>query len=241
MNITITKDVEKANCITHDGKFHCDEVFATIIISEVIDKVILCRLNNISNVKKALYIYDIGKGELDHHQIGGNGKRENGVLYSSCGLMWKKFGKKILEKYDIEDINHAYELIDRDLIQCIDAFDNGQIPKIDTEYRIMHITKIIGDFNPNWDEDVDSDNCFMEALKIAKTIFDNIVKNTVSKVKAEKIVEKAIEKSTDGIMYLEKFVPWKEYVVNSNMNNVTPINFVIYPSNKRRIQYFGST
>ena len=29
MNIRITKNIEEANCITHSGTFHCDEVFST--------------------------------------------------------------------------------------------------------------------------------------------------------------------------------------------------------------------
>ncbi len=27
MNIEITKNIEEANCITHNGTFHCDEIF----------------------------------------------------------------------------------------------------------------------------------------------------------------------------------------------------------------------
>lgn len=235
MNIQITKNVEQANCITHSGKFHCDEVFATIIMSKFLEEVILCRVQDISNIKTNQYIYDIGKGELDHHQIEGNGKRENGILYSSCGLVWKKFGKEILKKYKAEEIEYAFEIIDRDLIQGIDAFDNGQIPKIDVEYRIMNITKIIEDFNANWDEDIDSDECFMKALKIAEVIFNNVVKNTISKIKAKSEVEKEIKKASDGIMCLERFLPWKEYLVNSNIEKAKAINFVIYPSNRRRI------
>ena len=43
-------------------------------------------------------VYDIGGGEFDHHQAGGNGQRDNGVKYASCGLIWKSYGKKYLEK-----------------------------------------------------------------------------------------------------------------------------------------------
>ena len=241
MNIKITKNIEESNCITHGGKFHCDEVFATVIISKLLDEVKLYRIQDMSkltdleNLLSEKYVYDIGGGELDHHQPGGNGVRTNGVPFSSTGLVWRKFGHEILEKYNLEDVEYAYELVDRDLIQGIDAYDNGLIPKLNIKYRIMHITKIIGSFNANWDEDVDSDDCFMEALKLAKVVFDNVIKNTISKVKAKSKVDKAIKDSSEGIMYLEKFVPWKEFVVESNIEKAKEINFVVFPSDRRRL------
>ena len=35
-NLKITKNIQEANCITHTGKFHTDEVFATVILSKVL-------------------------------------------------------------------------------------------------------------------------------------------------------------------------------------------------------------
>ena len=36
MNIKITKNIKEANCITHAGTFHADEIFATLILSKII-------------------------------------------------------------------------------------------------------------------------------------------------------------------------------------------------------------
>ena len=33
---------------------------------------------------------------------GGNGQRDNGVKYASCGLIWKSYGKKYLEKCNVK-------------------------------------------------------------------------------------------------------------------------------------------
>ena len=33
MKIEITKNIKEANCITHNGTFHTDEVFSTILFS----------------------------------------------------------------------------------------------------------------------------------------------------------------------------------------------------------------
>ncbi len=232
MNIEITKNIEEANCITHNGTFHCDEVFSTILFSKLLEKVIVCRTSDLEKITGEQYVYDVGGGELDHHQFGGNGERENGVKYSSCGLVWKKFGKEIIKIYTDKNIDEIWNMMDRNLIQCIDAGDNGQIPTIDTEYRMVQIANIISEFNPNWDEDANPDEKFMEAIKLADIVFTNEIKNVISKVNAKEKVEKAISNSKDGIMTLEKFLPWKEILLESNSNKAKLINFVIFPSNR---------
>lgn len=63
-------------------------------------------------------IYDPGKNRFDHHQIGGAGKRENGIPFSSFGLVWKKWGEKLADA-------EAARLLDQKLVSPIDANDNG--------------------------------------------------------------------------------------------------------------------
>lgn len=235
MKIKLTKSIQDANCITHAGTFHADEIFATIILSEIMDQIVLIRL---PEVKESDYpekmIYDIGGGKFDHHQVGGNGQRENGVKYASCGLVWKHFGLEVLKKHGVLDTNYVFNIVDRDIIQFIDSNDNGQAPVIDTDYGYMHLSKIIAQFNPCWDEEgeKDTDENFYEALKIAKTIWDNTLKNIIHKVAAKKYVDEAIEDSEDGIMILNMFMPWKEFVVDSTNPKAKDINYIIFPSNR---------
>ena len=87
MNIKTTNNINEANCITHNGKFHCDEIFSTVILSKMLSEIILFRTNEINEKIENKYVYDIGGGEFDHHQEGGNGERENGIKYASCGLV----------------------------------------------------------------------------------------------------------------------------------------------------------
>ena len=232
MNVKITKNIKEANCVTHNGTFHADEVFSTILFSRLIPEVIVCRTSDLEDSNNSQYIYDVGGGELDHHQFGGNGKRENGVMYSSCGLVWKKYGKDVIKKYSKDDIDTIWENMDKNLIQYIDAGDNGQIPAIETDYKIVQLATIISEFNPNWDENVEADDRFMQAVELADTIFENAIKSTISKVKAMGNVEKSIQDSKDGVMILDKYMPWKEILLNSSNNKAKLINFVIFPSNR---------
>lgn len=216
--------------------FHADEVFATIILSKVLKKVSVARVSSvdIKNVNEGTIIYDIGGGKFDHHQLGGNGQRPNGVKYASCGLIWMEYGKQLLKKYNLENekIDELWNQIDKNLIQYIDANDNGQVPNIDTGYKFIHLARIIGEFNPSWNSNEDPDECFIEAIKVANIIFEKIIDKEIAKFEAKELVNNAIEETQDGIMILKQFLPWKEILLTSDNPRAKEINFVVFPSNR---------
>lgn len=233
MNIKLTKNIEEANCITHSGTFHADEVFATVILSKIIPEIVLIRLQEVrEKVKENTLVYDIGGGKFDHHQFGGNGERKNGVKYAACGLIWKEFGREVLKKLNVEDIDYVFDYVDKNLIQFIDSNDNGQLPKIDLDYKYVHISQIIAFFNPRWDEEIDSDIKFRKALYLAETIFDEFLQDAISKSKAKEEVEQAINDQKEGIMILNKYMPWKDFVLESTNPKAQEINFVVFPSKR---------
>lgn len=232
MSIEIVKNIKEANCITHGGTFHADEIFATIILSKIMPEMKIIRLLEIrGEIPENIIIYDIGAGKFDHHQLGGNGKRE-GVKYAACGLVWKQFGKDVLKKYEIEDLEYTFKYIDRSFIQFIDSVDNGQLPTGNTSYKYIHISKIIGWFNPKWDEKIDDDEKFLEALKFAEIVFDEFMHDIVSKMKARNLIELEIEKSKGEILILKEYIPWKELLLESENPKAKNINFVIFPSKR---------
>lgn len=235
-NIEVTKDINRANCITHSGTFHADEVFATVLLSLVLDNINILRINEVdeSKIYKEAIIYDVGLGELDHHQAGGNGKRNNGISYAACGLIWKKYGIRILENIGIssDNIDYLFNKIDKNLIQFIDANDNGITPSIKTDYKYISLASIIASFNPNWDEDVDADIRFMDAINLAKIVVRNEFESEISKLKAKSKVENAINCSENDIMILDEFMPWKEFILESNLNKAKDILYVVFPSNR---------
>lgn len=49
-NIRLTKKVNKANCVTHSGKFHVDDIISTIFLSKIMKKVILIRVPSVENI-----------------------------------------------------------------------------------------------------------------------------------------------------------------------------------------------
>ena len=223
----VENDID-ANFITHNGTFHADEVMSTVFLLNKHKNIKLCRTREINN--NDAFIYDVGFGKFDHHQNDFDKVRNNGIKYATCGLIWEAFGKEIISELGIENIDLLYESIEKNLVFDIDRDDNGQT--IDKEPSIKNITvhNIIGMFNPNWDE-LDTENeAFLEAIKFANNVFNNLVSKMVAKEKARKIVEDKIEESENGILMLDSYMPWKDIVLTSTKEKAKEIFFAIFPS-----------
>lgn len=117
--------IQKVICATHSGRFHPDDVVAYAILRLVYqDNLQLIRTRDIRLLDKADIVFDVGNiynpklHKYDHHQNDPSLKRDNGSPYSSAGLVWKHFGRKIAS----EDIQQKIDLI---LIEPIDLGDNG--------------------------------------------------------------------------------------------------------------------
>ena len=180
-------------------------------------------------------IYDVGRGELDHHQKGGNGQRENGIMYAACGLVWKKYHKEVFEKLGIDskDWDYLYSQIDKNLIQFIDANDNGKTPALDVDYKFVTIASIVASFNPRWDEDMSiSNDRFIKAMDVCRKVLENEILSQVSKLKAKDKVEKAIEESENHILILEEYMPWQDFVLSSESDKAKDLWYAIYPSKR---------
>lgn len=113
--VKIVNNINEANCITHSGTMHADEVFATAFLDLYLEDVKVFRTNNVDDYSGDALVYDIGRGKYDHHQIDAV-KRDTGITYSSLGLLWKEFGRDFLKKYDFSNIEEVWNGIDKDLI-----------------------------------------------------------------------------------------------------------------------------
>ena len=117
----LVNSIEEADCITHSGTMHADEVFATAFLDLYKKDIKVFRTTNISsNDYKDKLIYDIGRGKFDHHQEDAR-VRENGIKYCSLGLLWEEFGKDFLKEQNYENIDELYQEIEKDFIEQIDA------------------------------------------------------------------------------------------------------------------------
>jgi len=81
--------------VTHDGNFHADDVFSIAALKIIFPSFNLTRTRDAKVISQADIVIDVGneydpdKGRFDHHQRGGAGARENGIPFSSFGLIWQ--------------------------------------------------------------------------------------------------------------------------------------------------------
>ena len=228
--VRVVNNIKEANCITHSGTMHADEVFATAFLDLYLEDVKVFRTNKIEENTDAL-IYDIGRGKYDHHQLDAE-KRENGITYSSLGLLWREFGREFLKKYNFSNVEEVFLGIDKDLIEGIDADDNGVFPKIDANYKVKTLPNIIKIFNPSFDSGENEKDQFLKAVKLAKMIFEEEVFYINGKVISDKKVTDLINNSdiNKGYLYLEEYLPYEDAILNHPQGD--KILFVAFPSNR---------
>lgn len=230
--ISIVKEEQFANCITHSGTMHADEVFSTAFLDMYLGDVKVYRTNYINHdkVQENTLIYDVGRGKYDHHQPDAE-KRENDITYCSFGLIWREFGKDFLKKYDIEYIDEVWSGIDKDLVEYIDADDNGQFPKIEAPYKVKTLPGIIKIFNPSYDSGEDESEQFLLACNLAKMILKEEILYINGKVMAEKsLIEELKDITDEKYVILDKFLPYEDTILGDEKYN--NLLFVAYPSNR---------
>lgn len=211
--------------VTHGGEFHTDEVFATAVLwmAGMIHSV--ARVNSVpENLPKDAIVYDIGgiydpaKGRFDHHQKNFYQRREeDSILMSSAGLVWAEYGGLLCKSREV------WEKVDSVLFRGIDAVDNGMA----AFGECMTIASVIDMLNPNWDdENVDINEAFVKAVNLALDILASTIARITSKVSAKSMMDEAIAKAEGKICVLDRFLPWTEYVAN------TDLLYVIFPSDR---------
>jgi uncharacterized UPF0160 family protein len=214
---------------THSGKFHADDVMATAILRLLLGDIKVTRTRDENILRKLDFVYDISLGEFDHHQLNKE-IRENNIPYAACGLVWREFGSRIIQKFDSQleenDIISIFDYVDKNLVQGIDATDNGI--DIKSEIKVTSISDIIQSFNPTWDSSDSKDEAFEEATQYATEVIKRIISRQVSVIKARSIVNEAFQnRNINEIMVLKNGCPWLQQLLKIDLNN--EVLFVISP------------
>lgn len=236
---------EELNLFTHNGLFHADDVFATALLSLMANHINVTRGGD-EDVPKDIdnwIIFDIGGGDLDHHTP--ECKENNGVHpgtnipYASCGLVWQKYYKEILESVDCpyRYMESVYNKLESSLILGIDASDNGYDPVADaitympnitdeqktvliTESKISYtVSALIKDFNPTWESDRDPYEAFMDAVSFAKDILLNRLDSIIDALDGRDYILQHIDYSAGHLMILDQFAPWQGVVTSESRSN----------------------
>ncbi|MBU3110825.1 MYG1 family protein [Clostridium lacusfryxellense] len=214
---------------THNGKFHADDVMAAAMLNLLFGDIKIVRTRDEEILNKLDFVFDICLGEFDHHQLDKE-VRENSIPYAASGLVWREFGSRIIQKFNPEfdenDISSIFDYIDKNLVQGIDATDNGV--DIKTEIKVTSISDIVQCFNPSWDSNDSKDEAFEEAVGYCLEVIKRMISRQVSVINARIIVDEAFKNRTiNEIMVLEKGCPWLQQLLKIDTDS--EVLFVISP------------
>lgn len=207
---------------THNGVFHADEVMSIALLRNLGCEAEIKRVREVPEIiEDDTIVLDIGGvwdgvKYFDHHRKNKDDIpcRPNGVKYATFGILVKELGICSQEGFESFD----------SLFACgIDARDNGQFEMLG-EYP-SPVGDTVKLMNPNWDSSKTSNECFEEAVQFAQTVLKNEFERRLSIVSAKSILQKAVDTAVGGIMLLEPFVPWKDFVIQNGYNIKGAVSF----------------
>ncbi|MSR87949.1 MAG: MYG1 family protein [Candidatus Zambryskibacteria bacterium] len=194
--------------VTHDSRFHTDDVFAVATLILVIGEAEVVRSRDPEVQATADYLVDTGmqydpaRHMFDHHQLEGGGVRENGIPYASFGLVWKEYGEKVAGG------KREAGIIEQRLVQAIDANDNGIVISLDKFEGIRQYG--LADFFNSFVESRDPEHLysvFMNVVTIAKDLL----------VREIAIARKLIVDESKILSYLDKSGDRRVVVMDENL------------------------
>ncbi|KAM3962067.1 uncharacterized protein ACR2FA_003748 [Aphomia sociella] len=251
---------------THDGIFHCDEALACSLLKmlpQYRDAEII-RTRDPDVLKECHIIVDVGgvfdraNRRYDHHQISFNetlsslrpdyGDKYN-IKLSSVGLVYTYYGEQLIQNIastqnllNTTDLRSIYKKVYENLIQEIDALDNG-IPMTNekSKYTInTYLSARVRRMNPQWnsEQDIDMDELFGKAMALVSEEFMYTVNYYINVwLPAKKYLKSALENrfhthKSGQIVELSKIVPWKEHLfeVETEINISNEIKYIIFNS-----------
>ena len=138
----------------------------------------------------------------------------------------------ILKELNLENLEEVHQGVDKDLIEGIDADDNGVFPKIDSTFKVKTIPSIIKMFNPSFESSENESDQFLKAVKLAEMIFKEELSYIKGKILAEKKVLEYLNTYDEKNNYfiLEEYLPYEETLLKNEKYN--KIEFVAFPSNR---------
>lgn len=234
---------------THSGVFHADETFAVAVLTQMerFRNFGIVRTRDAETLKNCAVVVDVGdvyneaRLRFDHHQPPEEGKpadRENGIPFSSFGLVWQHLGIEFLrENFDLsfEKAVVAHAKVDRDVVQAIDAGDTGYelADSWKGATRPLTVNGFISSFNPRSDEDQGEesyDSRFREAVELAYAVLHRAVDNAIHWAQYAQPLEELLNAQTGAVLTLPESFPWQEHILTSGNPRAGEILYVVFPN-----------
>ncbi|MFK4809189.1 MYG1 family protein [Devosia sp. ZW T5_3] len=226
--------------VTHSGGFHADELLSSVILTRLFPQARLVRSRApewiTAGADRVIYdvggAYDAAAQIFDHHQRGAP-LREDGQPYSSFGLIWKHFGRDYLAASGLPEahIEVVHAAFDGSFVLPIDLVDNGALSP-SGPLAGLTLPALLETLKPVFDEtDPEAeDRSFHAALAIARSFVEARIARSAAKLRAEALVERAIETAGQGrVLELPMGMPFRPAIVKAGADHLL---FVVHPRDK---------
>ncbi|OLP46957.1 MYG1 family protein [Rhizobium oryziradicis] len=225
--------------VTHSGGFHADELLSSVILTRLFPdaKIVRSRAPEWIAPAEDRIVYDVGglydadQQIFDHHQRGAP-LRDDGQPYSSFGLIWKHYGRDYLAASSLPEahIEAVHTSFDGSFVLPVDLVDNGALsPATAGQLAGLTLPALLETLKPVFDETDPQaeDRTFHEALAIARSFVEARISKSAAKLRAEAVVEQAIERAGQGrILELPMGMPFRPAVVKAGADHLL---FVVHP------------
>lgn len=235
---------------THNGRFHCDDVVACMLIDLISqDEIDIVRTRDPGLIIQANWVVDVGGkynpelNQFDHHQKECNEtwSAKYPILLSSSGMVFKHYWNEILQAFGFENATQEEaDLVYERIFLPIDAHDNGQQTK---EYYIsitktnfpdgVQMGQVVANMNA---DDVNSEKQnerFRYAMKYTFESICPMISSIIKDIRNNKrIIEQILTQNIDdalktGILVLQDGT-WVNHYILSKIDPNKKLYFTIY-------------
>lgn len=230
------------NIATHSGAFHADDVAALAVLQLLYPEARVTRTREPSIIAAADVAVDVGgewdpaRGRFDHHQKGFDGKRANGVVYASAGLVWAEFGVALVQKLapnlSAADAAAIAAAVDHELMQHLDMADTGASAGAEGYFGL---SALVSAFNSTSKEDAAlgpqlahnaRNRRFREAVELVQVLLSRVIAQLVDEHLGQEAVRSAPRIADGRILVLPNSgLSWSKVVCNE----MPDVLFVLYP------------
>jgi uncharacterized UPF0160 family protein len=216
---------KKGTLGTHDGRFHADEVTAAALLLEFgqIKREGIFRTRDPKVLDECEYVCDVGgiydpeQKLFDHHQVNYTGP------LSSAGMILLFLKERGLIAVDL------YQLLYNELVQGVDAYDNGKEllgPNVTTfSHVISNFNTIIYDSSEEEEK-----RAFSDALSFAEGHIHRLVERFLYVQSCRETVKTAMKEGKTVLLF-DRSIPWMDAFFELG-GEKHPAIFVVMPAGK---------
>jgi len=220
---------------THNGFFHADDCLAVAALTMIYPRHKMIRSRDKQILSTCDFLVDVGgiydeeSNRFDHHFSNGPAYND-GLLMSSFGLVWQKFGDQICGLREIK------ENIKSSLVRPVDAADNGVAihcrQRGAPEVNMLSLSAVLAVMNPGSIDQ--ADDVFLEQVIWCRRLIGRFIDNSRQRIESREMVRHAFayaEKKNTNFMELPRSMKWEEALYS--LDRTHKIYFVVFPHNNQ--------